>query len=144
MPYNRKKHGKSSVHSIDRNIFFLQHLDLIIRFLSSQLTLHIVHCLICVISVQKKQACNTHIHNNSLFLPTWCTNSLFFKYIYYIPLHVSSTIMLILRMSNCISAASGIVTLETSEWSRLLKYIVCCIIINVRNSKIHIKSCGYN
>jgi len=29
---------------------------------------------------------------------------------------------------NCISTASGIVTLETSEWSKLLKYIVCCII----------------
>ena len=32
----------------------------------------------------------------SLFLRTWCTNSLF-QYIYYTPLHVSSTIMLIFR-----------------------------------------------
>jgi len=31
-----------------------------------------------------------------LFPPIWCTNSLF-QYIYYIPLHVSSTIMLIFR-----------------------------------------------
>jgi len=36
---------------------------------------------------------------------------LYFLYIYYIPLHVSSTIMLILRRSNCISTASGIVIL---------------------------------
>ena len=43
-------------------------------------------------------------------LRTWCTNSLFW-YIYYTPLHVSSTIMLIFRRSNCISTSSGIVTL---------------------------------
>jgi hypothetical protein len=52
------------IRNININIYiyiFLQHVNLIIRFLSSQLTLHIVHCLICVISV-KKQACNTHIH----------------------------------------------------------------------------------
>ena len=37
----------------------------------------------------------------------------FFKYIYYNPLHVhvSSDILLILRRSNCINTASGIVTL---------------------------------
>ena len=29
---------------------------------------------------------------------------------------------------NCISTASGIVNLEISEWSKLLKHIVCCII----------------
>ena len=52
--------------------------------------------------------------------------------------------MLILRKSNCISTASGNVTLEKSEWSRLLKYIVCCVVVNIRNSKIHIKSYGYN
>ena len=40
--------------SIKRNIFFLQHVNLIIRFLSSQLTLHIVNCLICLIYVKKK------------------------------------------------------------------------------------------
>ena len=33
------------------------------------------------------------------------------EYIYYIPVHVSSTIMLIFRRPNCISTASGIVTL---------------------------------
>jgi len=40
----------------------------------------------------------------------------FFKYIYYNPLHVhvSSNILLILRRSNCVNTASGIVTL--SEW----------------------------
>jgi len=38
----------------------------------------------------------------------------FFKYIYYNPLHVSSNILLILRKSNCINTASGIVTL--SKW----------------------------
>ena len=39
------------------------------------------------------------LHHNIMivfFLPTWCTNSLF-QYIYYIPLHVSSTIVLIFR-----------------------------------------------
>ena len=43
------------------------------------------------------------------FLPTWCTNSLSW-YIYYIPLHVSSTIVLIFRRTNCINTASCIVT----------------------------------
>jgi len=38
----------------------------------------------------------------------------FFKYIYYNPPHVSSNILLILRRSNCINTASGIVTL--SKW----------------------------
>jgi len=40
-------------------------------------------------------------------------NAHFFKYIYYHPLnvHVSSNILLILRTSNCINTASGIVTL---------------------------------
>jgi len=38
----------------------------------------------------------TYIESDSLFLPTWRTNFLF-QYIYYIPLHVSSTIMLIFR-----------------------------------------------
>ena len=33
-----------------------------------------------------------------------------------------------LQEDNCISTAPGIVTLETSEWSKLLKYVVCCII----------------
>jgi len=39
-----------------------------------------------------------------------------FKYIYYKPLHVnvSSNILLILRRSNCINTASGIVTV--SKW----------------------------
>jgi len=55
----------------------------------------------------------------------------FFKYIYYIPLHVSSTIMLIFRRTNCISTASGTVTLEISEWSKLLKYVVFYY-INIR------------
>ena len=39
------------------------------------------------------------VHPNIMivfFLPTWCTNYLFW-YIYYIPLHVSSTIVLIFR-----------------------------------------------
>ena len=43
--------------------------------------------------------------------PTWCT---IFKYIYYNPLDVSSNILLILRRSNCINTASGIVTV--SKW----------------------------
>jgi hypothetical protein len=33
-----------------------------------------------------------------------------------------------LQEDNCVSTASGIVTLETNEWSKLLKYIVCCIV----------------
>jgi len=32
-----------------------------------------------------------------------------------------------LQEYNCIYTASGIVTLETGEWSKLLKYIDCCI-----------------
>jgi hypothetical protein len=45
--------------------------------------------------------------------PTWCTN---IWYMYYNPLHVrvSSDILLILRRSNCINTASGIVTV--SKW----------------------------
>ena len=39
-----------------------------------------------------------------------------------------------------VNTASGIVTLETSEWSKLLKYIVCCIIWTLQEGKIHIKS----
>ena len=39
---------------------------------------------------------------------------LYFQYIYYNPLHVSSNILLILRRSNCINTASGIVTV--SKW----------------------------
>ena len=38
-------------------------------------------------------------------------------------LHVSSTIMLIFRRSNCISTASVFVTLETSEWSVVSRVI---------------------
>ena len=45
-----------------------------------------------------------------------------------------------LQEDNCINTASGIVNMETSEWSKLLKYIVCCIIRTLENSKIHIKS----
>ena len=41
------------------------------------------------------------------FLPTWYTNSLF-QYIYYIPLHVSSTIVLIFRRT--------IVLIQLSSW----------------------------
>jgi len=33
-----------------------------------------------------------------------------------------------LQEDNCINTASGIVNLETSEWSELLKCIVCCVI----------------
>jgi len=33
-----------------------------------------------------------------------------------------------LQEDNCSSTASGIVTLETFEWPKLLKYIFCCII----------------
>jgi len=33
-----------------------------------------------------------------------------------------------LQEESCINAASGMVNLETSEWSNLLKYIVCFII----------------
>jgi len=32
-----------------------------------------------------------------------------------------------LQEDNCINTASGVVTVETSEWSKLLQYIVCCI-----------------
>ena len=45
-----------------------------------------------------------------------------------------------LQEDNYINTASGIVTLETSEWSKLLKYIVCCIIWTLEDGKIHIKS----
>ena len=45
---------------------------------------------------------------------------------------VSSTIMLIVRRTNCIRTASGIVTLETSEWFKLLKYIVFLYYISIR------------
>jgi hypothetical protein len=45
-----------------------------------------------------------------------------------------------LQEDNCINTASGIVTLETSEWSKLVKYIVCCIIWTLEDGKIHIKS----
>jgi len=46
--------------------------------------------------------------------PTWC--KIFFKYIYYdsLHVHVSSNILFILRRSNCINTASGIVILKTS------------------------------
>jgi len=37
-----------------------------------------------------------------------------------------------LQEDNCISTASGIVTLETSELSKLLKYISLLYYINVR------------
>jgi hypothetical protein len=43
--------------------------------------------------------------------PTWCTN---LYYTYYNTLHVWSNILLILRRSNCINTASGIVTV--SKW----------------------------
>jgi len=39
--------------------------------------------------------------------PTWCTITLFIYY--YNPLHVSSNCVLIIRASNCINTASGIV-----------------------------------
>jgi len=44
-----------------------------------------------------------------------------FQYIYYDPLHVhiSSNILLILRRSNCINTATGIVTLKTNELSKI-------------------------
>jgi len=56
-------------------------------------------------------------------IPTWCKNSLF-QYVYYVLLHVSSTVVLIFRRSNCIITASGIATLfgwlfstqVTREW----------------------------
>ena len=35
--------------------------------------------------------------------------------------------MLIIRRLNCIDAASGIVTLKTSEWSRIPRIYFCCI-----------------
>ena len=38
-------------------------------------------------------------------------NNFIFKYLYYIPLHVSSNVMLIIRRLNCINTASGIVSL---------------------------------
>ena len=37
------------------------------------------------------------------------------------PLHVSSNVVLIIRRSNFINTASGIVTLKTSEWSKITK-----------------------
>ena len=33
-----------------------------------------------------------------------------------------------LKEDSCINTTSGIVTLEKSEWSKLIKHIVCCII----------------
>ena len=36
---------------------------------------------------------------------------LYFIYVYYSPLHVSSNVVLIIRRSNCINTASAIVTL---------------------------------
>ena len=41
---------------------------------------------------------------------------------------------------NCVSTASRIVTLKTNEWSKLLKYIVCCITQTLEDGKIHVKS----
>ena len=38
-------------------------------------------------------------------------NSFILKYVYYSPLHVSSNVVLIIRRSNCINTASGMVTL---------------------------------
>ena len=51
-----------------------------------------------------------------------------FKCIYYIPIHVhvSSSILLILRRSNCINTASGIVTLSKwSGWNILILLASC-------------------
>jgi len=48
---------------------------------------------------------------NSGKWPTWCTIPFFLWYVYFSPLHVSSNIVLIIRRSNSINAASGIVTL---------------------------------
>jgi len=45
---------------------------------------------------------------------------------------------------NCINTASGVVTLETGEWSKLLKYTVCCVIWTLADGEIHIKPCRYN
>ena len=49
-------------------------------------------------------------YNDGLFYQFYA-QILYFNTFYYIPLRVSSTIMLIFRRSNCISTASGIVTL---------------------------------
>ena len=38
-------------------------------------------------------------------------NSFILQYVYYSPLHVSSNVVLIIRRTNCINTASGIVTL---------------------------------
>ena len=47
----------------------------------------------------------------------------FIQYVYYIHVHFfSSTVMLIIRRTDCINTASGIVTLEISEQSKLLEY----------------------
>jgi hypothetical protein len=45
----------------------------------------------------------------------------FLKFVYYNPLHVhvSSNILLMFRRSNCVNRASGIVTLKTSELSKI-------------------------
>jgi len=41
--------------------------------------------------------------------PTWCTITLYKTFFYYNPLHVSSNTLLIIRSSNRINTASGIV-----------------------------------
>ena len=48
-----------------------------------------------------------------------------------------------LQEDNCINTVSGIVTLERSEWSKLIQYtlyIFCCIIWTLEDGKIHIQS----
>ena len=46
---------------------------------------------------------------------------LFLQYVSFNRLHVSSNIVLIIRRSNCIHTASGIVSLKTSELSKITK-----------------------
>ena len=49
--------------------------------------------------------------------------------LHYDPQHVSSSTLLILRMTNCITTASGIVTLHKQPYGMQVEYAVCTCIL---------------